>query len=310
MDSDVWAMDVTTDTWTQLSPIGDPPAGRGYHVAAYDPTRDEATVFGGGDLTTDDSNFTCWGGGTPVRVFRNDTWSLSFNPDIIPPAAVTDLYVVARRNGAQLYWSAPGDDGNVGTATQYLIKYSTSAITSLNFDAITTQIPAPVPGAAGTNQAACFDGLTSGTPYWFALKTADEAGNWSEISNVQYRTTPATGPILICEVPEGGPNSVRPAMEDDAVPFALALSSANPAVDRAQFTFSVPSTLQGAPLRFVLFDLLGRQVRVLASGTSVAGRTVSTWDLTDDSGVPVHAGAYFARLMVGNQQLTKTILVR
>src|SRR5439155_7084174 len=37
----------------------------------------------------------------------------------------------------QVTWTAPGDDGTVGTATQYDLRYSTSAITAANFAAAT-----------------------------------------------------------------------------------------------------------------------------------------------------------------------------
>jgi hypothetical protein len=44
-------------------------------------------------------------------------------------------------------------------------------------------------------------GLTAGTTYWFALKTRDEAGNVSELSNVASRATTTPVPAVTLLVP-------------------------------------------------------------------------------------------------------------
>src|SRR5436190_18837173 len=70
-------------------------------------------------------------------------------------------------------WTAPGDDGNVGTASAYELRMSTSPITGANFDQATVvvQDPLPVPRVSGTRQKSIVRGLTRGTTYWFAIKT-------------------------------------------------------------------------------------------------------------------------------------------
>ena len=42
----------------------------------------------------------------------------------------------------------------------------------------------PAPSGAGTTQTVTVNGLTASTNYYFAIKTYDEAGNASGISNV------------------------------------------------------------------------------------------------------------------------------
>jgi hypothetical protein len=98
-------------------------------------------------------------------------------------------------------WTAPGDDGSVGTAASYELRVSTSPITSANWDQATvvTQDPLPAPSAAGTRQKSVVRGLSKGTTYWFAIKTTDDAGNQSPISNVVqwnwvYDTAPPAAP--------------------------------------------------------------------------------------------------------------------
>jgi hypothetical protein len=51
------------------------------------------------------------------------------------------------------------------------------------FTAATTVAGAPAPQVAGTVQTVTIAGLTPGTTYYFAIKTTDEAGNTSTISN-------------------------------------------------------------------------------------------------------------------------------
>jgi hypothetical protein len=134
-------------------------------------------------------------------------------PFVMLLALVTLAVVEAPRTFAQpanasvtLSWTAPGDDGSTGTATQYEIRVSTSLITAGNFSAATLVTGAPAPLPAGSAQAMLVNGLLASTQYWIAMRTADERGNWSAISNVVGFVTSAG-------------DSVRPA------PAAIAASA-------------------------------------------------------------------------------------
>lgn len=81
-------------------------------------------------------------------------------------------------------WTAPGDDGRVGTASSYEMRYSLAPITATNFASATLVPNLPAPAVAGTSQRVTVRGLTRGTTYWFAVRTVDDAGNWSGLSNV------------------------------------------------------------------------------------------------------------------------------
>ncbi len=107
-----------------------------------------------------------------------------------PPAAIADLTATtAGLDSIDLSWTAPGDDGNVGTAATYDIRYSTSPITGGNFDAATA-VPSPViPQPAGTTQGMTVSGLASATTFYFAIKTTDGTGNVSPLSNVAVAST-------------------------------------------------------------------------------------------------------------------------
>ncbi len=110
--------------------------------------------------------------------------------EAIPPAQVADLAAGnATASTINLTWTAPGDDGNVGTATQYDIRYSTAVITDANWDAATPVSGEPAPAAAGTPQSYTVTGLNPSTTYYFGIKTADEVANWSLLSNIPSLAT-------------------------------------------------------------------------------------------------------------------------
>jgi hypothetical protein len=81
-------------------------------------------------------------------------------------------------------WTAPGDDGNVGTAARYDLRFSESPITAENFAAAAPVSGMPDPLRSGRRQRVTVRSLTHGTTYYFAMRTADDAGNWSSVSNV------------------------------------------------------------------------------------------------------------------------------
>jgi hypothetical protein len=83
-----------------------------------------------------------------------------------------------------LHWTATGDDGTVGTAALYDLRMSGSAITAANWESATAVNGLPAPAASGTAQSCVVRGLTPGATYYFALRARDDAGNWSDVSNV------------------------------------------------------------------------------------------------------------------------------
>ncbi len=119
-----------------------------------------------------------------------DTTTLS-STDNTPPAPVTDLSVsTTSAYWVTLAWTAPGDDSITGTASIYDIRYSTSPITDSTTWANASQCTGePIPQIAGSTDSFTVSGLSSNTPYHFALKTGDEVPNWSGLSNCPNMTT-------------------------------------------------------------------------------------------------------------------------
>ena len=108
-----------------------------------------------------------------------------------------------------LTWTAPGDDGQIGTASVFDMRVSTAPIDDANWSAaaVVGGLPAPLP--AGGRQRTVVRGLAYGTTYYFAIKTADDAGNWSGLSNVLrwdwvYDTAPPAAPSGLTAAPLSG----------------------------------------------------------------------------------------------------------
>jgi hypothetical protein len=127
--------------------------------------------------------------------------------DTLAPAAITNLAITAAtQTTVTLSWTAPGDDGTVGTATTYDMRTATAGpiTTQAAFDAATPSTGAPSPEPAGSAQSVTLTGLTPSTTYWFCLITADEIPNWSGLSNSPTATTaPAadtTSPAAITDL--------------------------------------------------------------------------------------------------------------
>lgn len=81
-------------------------------------------------------------------------------------------------------WTAPGDDGSVGTATSYEMRMSLSPITSSNFAQAAVVPDLPPPLVSGSRQHVTVRGLDRGTIYYFAMRSTDDAGNRSALSNL------------------------------------------------------------------------------------------------------------------------------
>ncbi|MHC5080686.1 MAG: hypothetical protein ACYTHN_16875, partial [Planctomycetota bacterium] len=106
--------------------------------------------------------------------------------DMTPPAAVTDL---AGSMGPSpgviaVSWTATGDDGSVGNASAYEVKYATFMIDATNFDTATTYPQNWQPLPAGNLENHSLSGLPPGQTFYLAIRVLDEVPNVSSISNV------------------------------------------------------------------------------------------------------------------------------
>jgi len=114
--------------------------------------------------------------------------------DTTPPAGITNIFASeVTPTSVKLIWTAPGDDGNIGTAMFYDIRYSTSTINDLNWAKAAQFQGEPVPKNAGTAQTVIVSGLSWGSFYYFGIKSYDDRGAASILSNITIGTTSPAG---------------------------------------------------------------------------------------------------------------------
>ncbi len=90
-------------------------------------------------------------------------------------------------NNAEFIWTAPGDDYTWGRATKYDIRFSSVPIGSdttnwWNYAQSIESVPYPSP--AGLKDRCVIPNVSIDNHIYVAIKTADEADNWSDISNI------------------------------------------------------------------------------------------------------------------------------
>lgn len=187
-----------------------------------------------------------------------------------------------------LQWTAPGDDGWVGRASKYDVRVSRTPITEGNFywaGKVAGFITPSYPGGTETMEVT---GLSPGVEYYFAVKTRDEHGNWSPISNV-VRWVDATLSI-----------------QSQLAPLEFGTPYPNPARSQTRFGMTLP---MDDVVRVDVYDLSGRHVRSLAQGTFEAGQRDLVWDLSDDRGRRVPFGMYLVRAQIGSTVFSRRVSV-
>lgn len=109
--------------------------------------------------------------------------------DTIPPSPINLLATQQGCCSMLLEWTAPGDDGMIGKASKYMIKYSQDPITVDNFHKLQSVPGIPTPGQAGVMESLLVESLTPETRYYFAIMSMDDAQNFSTISNIASEST-------------------------------------------------------------------------------------------------------------------------
>jgi len=164
------------------------------------------------------------------------------DPDTVAPGAVQALTAHdPGSNTVVLDWIASGDDGDLGRASGYDIRFATAPIDSANV-ANATGIAGPLPAAAGAQERFEVGGLAPETTYWFAVRARDEYGNLGPLPAPASATTlgpPQLGvspEALLLSLPVGAKdtalvmvaNTAEGTLDFTLPPIALAFPPAPP----------------------------------------------------------------------------------
>ncbi len=108
--------------------------------------------------------------------------------DQFAPAAITNLSASCATDGTgkvTLTWTAPKEDGETGGAvSSYDLRYATSDFSTDWNSGTQWTIGIPTGAIPGTTQNLALLSLANGNTYYFITKSADDAGNTSDPSNL------------------------------------------------------------------------------------------------------------------------------
>lgn len=119
-------------------------------------------------------------------------------------------------------------------------------------------------------------------PVFFRVRVRDTDGHYSVWSDT-FKTATST-------------NAVFPTQAEHLpVRFELRPNYPNPFNPSTVITYAVPAASR---IRVTVFDVLGREVRLLVNGTVQAGLHRTLWDGNNENGMNAASGIYFCRLDV------------
>jgi len=211
-------------------------------------------------------------------------------PEVIPPAAVSDLVAY---NGCQtitVTWTAPADDGGSQPVVAYRLYRNTSPGPG------GALVSTPTPSSPGSAESVDDHVGWCSVPLYYFLYSQDECGNWSAVSN--------TGGPARTRCPPGGCTDLAPA----SAPTATFRCLPNPARGQVLFGYAVPNELAGQREIIAIYDLAGRRVAIVSDGPARPGAREIHWDMRSESGGKVAAGVYFARLTLGQKTVSRVIV--
>jgi hypothetical protein len=169
-----------------------------------------------------------------------------------------ELPITADNNGeVKLRWTAPGDDGYQGRASGYDIRYIVSSFGPINNEqkwlAATVFNNSLAPSQPGQQDSIVVTGLVGGERYYFGIKTFDDVGNYSGLSNSPQITIPDNDLTLTIHKRGSGDVVVQPDLEYYQYRETIVLyAQASPNWEFAQWSGDISGS--DNPIAFVITD--------------------------------------------------------
>lgn len=313
--NDVWSFDLTTSTWTQLTPTGGPPNIR-YGVGwVFDPLARDLVTFAGftnlgrfDDVWRFDADANTWTDVSPAthplkrclltasydsRDHRmimyggqnagplDDIWAFDLTSN-----TWTDL-TPATRPAGRFFTASVYDSANHGL-TIFGGSLSGGVTNEAWFFALGSNTwqqltPGGTPPSARDGSAAIYDGDLDRMVVFGGYDAGPRNDVWV-LQNLSNVGVPGPSPPRSVALHAGAPNPFRGST---GIRFDLGRE------DRV--------TLR-------IYDLRGRRVRTLIDGFRPAGSNPITWDGRDDQGRSVSAGVYVCQLDAGSVSASRKLV--
>ena len=274
-----WALSLDGEPrWTQLETHGLPPSARSCASAVYDSRRDGMIVFGGNAM--DEAN--------PVPL--QDSWFLSFaDGDTWIPISAQGTAPVSRWEHAAVYDPLRDRMLVFWGRDRSSPRFDCAALELASGPVWKEYIPDGPGGASRYGHDAVYDP---------DLDRAVILGGRT-LDSFHYSATPDW--YLDFAAPAGGG---PPPMSGP--PFALLGMTPNPTRAGVDVAFDLP---RATTVRARIYDARGRLVREFVTREYLPGRHVLVWDGVGDDGYKPRPGVYFARLVLGANEVTGKIVL-
>jgi hypothetical protein len=216
----------------------------------------------------------------------------------------------------------PNDPGDPDSGANECLNMPvvTSAVWSAAGTTITGTVDVPAPT---TSMVEVFRAAPDPTGFGegqtlLGATTPDAAGSWSlVVTGLLVVGDPVTATIVgplrdtsefaAC-VAVTASTAVGDETAPEASPPAVRLAGARPSPFAASTSIGYELPVAGH-VRLAIYDITGRQVRVLIDATQEASAHAVTWDGTDAAGRAVARGVYLARLEAAGQAVTRKLMV-
>ena len=211
----------------------------------------------------------------PLVFFDSET-ATGYSVDNLPPDTPVGLTATIADDGVLLTWSSPLDDD---------FSYH-----NLYRNELSSEDPAMV---FTTIDSFYHDTeIDEFTDYEYCVTAVDHSGNESDPSDV----VSVSGTQLLSDA--------------ELIPdvFALQQNYPNPFNPTTQIRYALP---EQSMVVLTVYDMLGREVRVLVNDTQDAGYRIALWNGTNDHGRPVGAGMYIYTIRANDfYEVKKMILLK
>ncbi len=115
----------------------------------------------------------------------------------VPPGSVTDLTVIGvTPRTASLRWTAPAREGGEGLVFEYDLRFAAAPVTDPTWQDAAQVANEPAPLPPGMVQTMTVSGLAPDFTYHFALKSRNDVGIWSALSNSVSAALPAETEVV------------------------------------------------------------------------------------------------------------------
>jgi hypothetical protein len=196
----------------------------------------------------------------------------------VTPVELVDFAAQTTRDGVLLTWTTASETQNAGFVIRRIADGREETLTE-----------GMIPGAGTTAVPQTYEFLDTevdaGTTYLYTLSDVSLTGIERAHSPVRVSVPTTWG-----------------------APTVLHLEPARPCPSAGEVTlrYSMPTA---GPASLTVYDVLGRQVRELSTGSADAGFHTSVWDLVDDAGMRAAPGLYVVRLAAGGAETTARVVI-